>query len=180
MTSGKLQVVSALTGMATQGAPGNASSTTAAGVSSFPIAIQSAFSLAYGSTSDTFDTLVVQVRTLAASASETLNLFDGSVLDVFNQAAPFKLAFAVSVYRIANPSGAVDASCLTVGGAVSAPLVMNLGTSGTFDVYLNAPPFIAGRSQGYNVTNTAKNLLITNADSVNPGSYVLVVCGRHV
>lgn len=132
----------------------------------------------YGTGSGQFNSLIVQDRSLVGAAAETLNLFDGSLTDVFNRTAPLQNVKLLVVYQIANPTGTTAASSLTVGNAASAVLRLNFGADAdTWTVYLGGAEFKAGRPAGYTVDNTHKLFLVTNDDATNTATYRIVIAG---
>ncbi len=119
-------------------------------------------SLAYGTGSGQANLHVVTLRTILAGADATLNLYDGSLLDVHGQAAAFRKLRAV-VVRVVSGG---DASGVDVGedGVVTNPCPLFLkGTTPRATVFPSGPAFSAGSPAGATVSNTAKNLLLHNS-----------------
>lgn len=146
----------------------------------FSKSINDAQAISFGTTSGKFDTLIYGDRILAASATETLNLLDGSLLDVFGVAAPLQNVKLVTIYQIANADGATDASSFTIGNAGANFLQLNFGSgTDTWSVYKGGAPFKAGRPAGFTVDGTHRLLKVANADGTNKGTYRLIISGVH-
>ncbi len=127
------------------------------------------------------DTLIFQVRSLAGSASEELNFFDGSVLDVKGAATGLQTIKSFVIWQVANVSGLTPATSFTVGNASATQLLLNLSSAvSTFTCYKDCVPFIAGSPTGYTVSNTVKLFKILNNDATNALTYLLAVAGNHV
>lgn len=123
-------------------------------------------SLAYGTGSGQCDLEVVTTRTITAGSSATLDLYDGSVLDVFGLPAAFRTLRALAVWV---QSGG-DASGVDVGddGVVSNPARSFLkGTSPRFSVFPSGPAYSAGSPAGVVVDATHRNLKVVNAGAVS-------------
>jgi hypothetical protein len=121
--------------------------------------------LGYGTASGQCNLQVVTKATLAAGASTTLDLYGGSVLDIFGAAAAFRELRAVVVWV---ESGG-DSTGVVVGddGVVTNPAPLFLsGTTPRVTVYPSGPAFSAGSPAGATVDATHKNLKITNAGAV--------------
>ena len=132
---------------------------------------QSRFAAAEFFAGAALDTLVYQARTLAARASEDLNLGDGSLLDFQNAAAAFatlKLAACILV----------GGAGLVVGNAAANPHPLWFGspthTAAVDDP--SSPPFLVGSAAGRPVTPTAKAVRVANS-SAAPLTYLLVLAG---
>lgn len=142
---------------------------------------QTVLELANGTGTGNADTIIIQPRLLAASASETLNFFDGSVVDITGAATALQTIKNLIIYQIANADATTAASSFTVGGAASDVLQLNFGsTTDTWTGYKDQAIFWAGRNTGYTVDATHKNLKVLNNDGANKLSYLLIVAGNHV
>ncbi len=143
--------------------------------------LQTSTTLTNGTATGQIDTIICQVRLLAASTSETLNFFDGSVVDIYNAGTPLQSIRYLGIYQTVNADASTSATSITIGNAASAALVLNLaGTTPTFTITPNGMPFLAGRNAGYTVDNTNKNIKILNNDGANKATYILVVGGVKV
>lgn len=178
--TGSLRVNAGFQAKATLAAQGTASSSPlrapqVAPSGSYP------FALAYGTGSGQADTVVAQTRTLAAGASEELILSDGSLKDVFGQAAGLATVKFVGIYPVANPDGSAASSGAVVGGAATNPNQLWFGgTTQTQSVALGGVPFQQGDGAGETVASgSADRVKVANADGANKFSYVLVVAGVH-
>lgn len=123
-------------------------------------------SLGYGTAGGTLDVPVVRRLTIPDGTSETLNLYDGSLLDVFGQPAPFRTLRSVAVWV---ESGG-DATGVVVGadGVVADPVPIFLtGTNPRVTVYPSGPAFSAGSPAGVAVDATHRNLKLTNAGAAD-------------
>jgi hypothetical protein len=121
--------------------------------------------LAYGTASGQFDRLYRASHTLAAGASVTLNLYDGSLSDVLGQTAPFRELRSVMVWVASGG----DAAGVDVGsdGVVADPLPLPLkGTNPRVTVFPDGPPALLGSPAGVAVGTSTKNLKITNSGAV--------------
>lgn len=127
------------------------------------------------------DSTIYAIRQLAASGSEELNFFDGSILLVDGSAVGLQTLKSLVIWQIANPDGTTAASSFTVGNASATQLVLNLGAAAqTWTGYMNAIPFWAGRPTGYTVDGTHKLFKIANNDGTNKLTYMLFCQGNHV
>lgn len=174
MTSGDFTLKLTVQGSGQQAAGGTASSTVGVAGPSWQTSTPASVVLSFGTGAANFDTVVWQVRTLAASASETLNLFDGSLTDVFGIAAPLANYKVLAVVRVPNPDGSTNSTSVTVTPGVSNPLAM---PTPSLTVYSGGVPGAWGSLTGFTVSNTAKNLTLTNDDGTNAATYQLVVAG---
>lgn len=139
----------------------------------------STISLAYGTGSGQVDNIVQQDRTLNASATETLNLFDGTLRNILNEANGFTSLKAVVIRIVANPDGAANGSALTVEPGASNPHPLFFGSTSfpAKSIKLNGPGFVDGDPVGVAVSNTAKNIKLTNADATNKVTYRIEMAG---
>lgn len=118
--------------------------------------------LGFGAAAGRADLHVVTTAVIAAGGSATLNLYDGSVPDVFGQPAPFRTLRSVAVWVSAGG----DAAGVDVGsdGVVADPAPLFLkGTNPRATVYPGGPAFSGGSPAGLAVAAGAKNLLLKNA-----------------
>lgn len=135
----------------------------------------------YGTTSGKIDTIVCQERTLAAGASESLNLFDGSMLDIFDKDGAISNIKFIQIVQIDNPTG-TNASSITVGNAAATIQQLWFSAStGTYTITGTAAvPFCQGDNTGKTVDNTAKLVKILNNDGSNAATYRITYGGVHV
>lgn len=139
------------------------------------------FTLAFGTGAGQADTFVAQTRTLAAGASEELVLSDGSLLDVFGQAAGLATIKFIGIYPVANPDGSTAASGAVVGDAATNPHALWFGgATQTQSVTAGGVPFQQGDAAGKVVAaGSADRVKVANSDGANKFSYVLVLAGVH-
>jgi hypothetical protein len=180
MDAGKLTSTAAFDLFGTLAAQGTASTLTVpAAVRAAARSVQVRFT--FGTGAGQVDTLVVQERALAASASETLDLSDGSLLDIFGEANGLQTLKYLLVTLIANPAGTTGASSLTVGAAASNAHALWLGSgTDTASVVKDGVPLQMGDGTGKAVDGTHKNLKVLNADGTNAATYLLVLAGVKV
>jgi hypothetical protein len=124
--------------------------------------------------------VVWTVRTLAASASDTLDLFAGSALtDPFGAVVTFTVVRFVMVAQVANPDATADGSGLSVGGAASNAVGLFADAS---DIYVvrgvSALPLLVGDPTGLTIDGTHKNLKVLNNDGALSSSYLLALAGE--
>jgi len=123
--------------------------------------------LLFGVTDNNVDQVIFLNRTLAASASDLLNLFDGSLPDITGTAAPMRHLKGVMAWIVSGG----DASGVTVGdtGAIANPMPLFFGgTHPNQTIYPSGPPLLGGENiTGVVVSNTVKNLNITNNGAVS-------------
>lgn len=128
-----------------------------------------------------FNTLIIQDRTLAAGASEELNLFDGSLLDVQGIAAGLTNLKGIVINVIANPSGTTTASGATIGNASATQATLWFGAAAhTASIEKDGAPFVGWSPTGKTISNTVKLLKVLNADGANTLTYRLTIWGIHV
>lgn len=135
----------------------------------------------YGGTAGLVNVEICQERTLNAGASETLNLFDGSLLDIFNQSGALAKILFICVQLIDNPDGSTAASSITVGNAVSdAHQLWFSAATGTYTVTgTSGTPLFQGDDAGKTVDGTHKNILVANNDGSNKATYRISATGWH-
>jgi hypothetical protein len=142
----------------------------------FGSAVGPQFSLAYGTGSGQADLYVVQFRTLAFGAAETLDLYAGTVLDVFGDAAAFRTLRQVVLWVYAGG----DAAGVTVGNAAANPHPLFFGaTTQTWGIYPSGPGLVGGSLAGVAVSTTARNLKVLNNGAVSV-TYGLALAGGSV
>jgi len=130
--------------------------------------------VAYGTGSGRGDLFVSRSRTLAAGASETLDLWTGTdLLDPLNGPTPFRV---VRYVEIAVAAGG-DASGLRVGGAAANCWGgFFADTSDKYLIFPAGPSFRGGSPAGVAVTSSAKNLKIENLGAAEV-TYDIVLAG---
>ena len=137
-----------------------------------------ALSFQHGTGSGQCDLYVCQQRTLNAGASETLNLFDGSLVGSAGEATGFATVKAVVVCLIANPDGSTAGSSVTVGNAASNGNQFWFGAAThTATVYRSGAAFQQGDPAGKTVDATHCNLKVANNDGANKVTYQLLIAG---
>lgn len=139
----------------------------------------SAQQLEFGTGSGAASIFVAQTRTLGAGASETLNLYDGSVVDVFDDPAAMRLLKSFALHIPSGGGG--DTAGVTVGAAASNahPLFFGANTH-TQTVYPAGPPMTGGSPDGVAVTSSACNVLVTNNGAVAVTYRVLIAGAAEV
>ena len=143
--------------------------------------LQNVFTLAYGTGSGQIDTIIANAYELAASASNTHNLFDGTVPDVFGVANALQNVKAVMIYLVANTDSSSPSPSITIGNAATNALAMNLGAVGqTYQHFASSLPFLAGKLAGYTVDATHKNIKVLNDSGTLKATYYLLVAGCKV
>lgn len=139
---------------------------------------QIANSLQAGTGSAQIDALIVREDTLAGSGFFEYDLFDGTVLDIFDQATILQSIKFIWIGMIANPGGATSASSITIGNAVAEPLQLWFGSdTHTQTIYPEGPPFCQGNPAGLTVDALNNRVRVLNNDAVNQASYVIVIGG---
>lgn len=137
--------------------------------------------ITYGTGTSQADIYIDQTRELAASASEELNLYDGSVLDVFNQAAPLRKIKRILIFMVPNADLSTVSAGLTIGNPLTTGNALWFGNAN--DTYviegLTGLPFIQGSGAGKVVDVTHTNIKIANG-SGGKGSYRLMIAGTTV
>jgi len=177
LTDSKLQADGAFTVTGTFPPQGTASTST---LRAAPIRQSRKYvvSFTHGTGAGACNLYVCQQRTLAASTSETLNLFDGSLVGIAREATGFATIKFIQVFLIPNPSGATGATSITIGNAAADVQALWFGgDTHTASVFKDGPAFQQGDPTGKTVDNTNKNLLITNADGTNAATYQILIAG---
>jgi hypothetical protein len=121
--------------------------------------------------------VIVQVRQLAVSTSEELNLFDGSLLDMNGVAAPLTRIKFIQVAIVANATDGY-ASSATIGNAGTNPNQLWFGgttQTQTIDRYV---PFQQGDATGKTVGSGTARVKIANNDASNILWYRIVIGGN--
>lgn len=138
------------------------------------------FALTTGTGSGQMDGFVWTVRELAASASDTLDLYAGSSLFTpFGEVARFQTLKFVWVQQVANPDGSTDGVSLTVGNPVSNGTPLWFGdVTHTYTVKgVSAVPFAQGDPAGVTLDATHKNIKVLNDSGSAKVNYALVLAG---
>lgn len=134
-------------------------------------------SFTFGTGSSQFNAVYSQDHTLAASASETIDLSTG-LSDIFGATFGFATVKEIYVNLIANPDASTGASSITVGAAASNANLLWLGSAtDTFTVYKSGIPMHMGDPTGKTVSGSAKNVKILNNDSSNKATFRITVVG---
>lgn len=179
MTSGSLGVSSGFQASGSTPPQGNASVSTLNDTSiSQAKGVQYLYE--FGTTTGTINTLIVQERTIAASSSTTLNLFDGSLIDILGATGGLQTVRFVQISIIKNPGTSVYASSVTIGNAASNRQQLWFSTSTSTQTIDYAVPFTQGDRTGKTVDASNCNLLIANDDAVNAATVRICIGGRHV
>lgn len=138
------------------------------------------FALTTGTGSGQADGFVWTVRELAASASDTLDLYAGSSLFTpFGEVARFQTLKFIWVQQVSNPDGSTNGVSLTVGNPASngTPLWFGAVTH-TYTVKgVSAVPFVQGDPAGVTLDGSNKNLKVTNDSGTHKVNYLLVLSG---
>ncbi len=113
-------------------------------------------------------------RTLAASASENLDLNAGSLVDAFGAAITLTKIKALIIKADAGNTNDV-----VIGGASSDPIASIMGTTGTVNVKPGGfAAFGAPDATGYAVVaSTAMNLQVANSGGGTGVKYTVIVLG---
>lgn len=178
MTGGRLTASSTITALATLDPQGTASSSTVPD-SKTSVSKAESVTLQYGTGSGQCNLIVCQERTITASNSETLNLFDGTLKGIYGEATGFQKVKFISIGIIDNPSTSVKASSITVGNAAANPNTLFMGgTTPTQTIYKTGPAMRQGDGvTGVTVSGAACNVKILNNDGTNSATYRIVVAG---
>lgn len=143
--------------------------------------LQNVFSLSYGTGSGQINTIIANAYELAASASNTHNLFDGTVPDIFAVASGLQNVKAVMIYLVANTDSSSPSPSITIGNAATDALTLNLGgLTQTYQHFASSLPFLAGKLAGYTVNATNKNIKVLNDSATLKATYYLLVGGVKV
>lgn len=131
-------------------------------------------SLAFGTGSGAFDTLISQPRTLAAGASETIDLFAGStLLDLFGDSGALRTVKGLTIYIVDGG----DSSGVRIGGAASQAWPgFFADSSDKITIYPGGPPLPLGKPEGVAVGSTTNNLKIENLGAVGV-TYRIMIAG---
>ena len=139
--------------------------TPANGIVSPPARVADGLSVtvAYGTTAGKGNLICGFTIALNAGASQTINLYDGSILDVYGIAAPFRhlLAFAAWV-----SSGGDSAGVTIQPGAANPNSLWWGGTTPSKTVYPGGPPEVGGSPAGVVVDATHNTVKFTNNGAV--------------
>ena len=136
----------------------------------------SSATLSYGTASGYMNVEAVIAQGIPAGASHTFDLFDGSVTDVYEDAANFRY---VQSFTFRVTSGGDSSGLSLTGGASNPHGLFWTGTAGTSTgqtVYPSGPPASGGGSAGAAVTSTARTLRVTNLGAVE-AEYELILVG---
>lgn len=138
--------------------------------------------LQYGTASGLIDTIIFQPRELAGAATETLNLFDGSLLDIFKETGGLQTLREIYIQQIANADASTASTGATIGNAALNGTQLWFGAvTHTYTLNgLTGIPFHQGDDAGVTIDNTHKNVLITNNHATRKFTYLLALAGRHV
>lgn len=130
-------------------------------------------SLAFGTGDASFTTTVVVSQGLPPGASHTLDMYDGSLTDIYGDAAELRelRAFAFWV-----ESGGDSSGVTLTGGASNPHTLFWTGTTPGQTVYPSGPPALGGGTAVVSVTSTARTLKLTNNGAVDV-TYKLVLVG---
>lgn len=127
----------------------------------------------YGTGSGQVDLIVAQDRTLNATTAETLNLYDGTVKDLFGDAAAFRKLKFLGVWVVTGG----DSAGVAVGGAASnATAAFFADATDKVKVFPSGPGFQTGSPAGVTVGATTCNLKVENLGAVAV-TYRLVLGG---
>lgn len=131
--------------------------------------------LGFGSGEGSLAVIVDQVRGLTAGASETLDLYDGSLLDVHEDPAEFRVLREYAVWVVSGG----DTDGLTIGqaGANPHPLFW-IGTTPGKTIYPGGIGDAGTDPSGVAVTATVRNLKLTNNGAVAL-TYRIYLAGGH-
>ncbi len=177
LTDSKLSVQTAFTVSGTVPPQGTASTST---LRSAPIrqTRKSAVAFTHGTAAGACNLYVCQQRSLAASATETLNLFDGTLVGMAREATGFATIKFIQIFLIPNPAGTTGASSITVGNAAADVQALWFGgDTHTVAVFKDGPAFQQGDPTGKTVDNTNKNLKIANDDGSNVATFQILIGG---
>lgn len=129
--------------------------------------------LQFGTATGQMSVELNQLRTLGPGASETINLYDGSLLDIFSLPAVFRYVRNFTVFI----SLGGDSSGLTWGGGASNPTTLFMGgTLPTKTLYPSGPPDCSGSPAGVAITSSSYSVKFTN-NGVVPVTYGIIIAG---
>jgi hypothetical protein len=139
-----------------------------------PIAFQQSYTISNGSGANQADMIFQDQRTLAASATENLDLQTGALLDIFGNAIALSKVKAIVVTALGTNTNNV-----LVGGAGSNAFTGPFGS--TTDVNTVVPGgtlvLVAPTAGGYTVDGTHKLLKIANSSSGTQVIYNIIIFG---
>lgn len=179
MTEGSLSVTSGFLGNGSTPPQGTASVSTL-NETSVSQAKSSSFQYTFGTGAGLVNTIIVQELNINASSSTTLNLFDGSLLDILGATGGLQTLRFIQIAIIKNPVTSVYASSVTVGNAGSNIQQMWFSTSTGTQTIDYAVPFTQGDRTGKTVDASNCNVKIANNDAVNAATVRVCIGGRHV
>ncbi len=136
--------------------------------------------MGFGTGNDQMDQIVCQERTLAAGASENLDLYDGStntpqLLDICNDALALRTVKSFTLWIVAGG----DSAGVTIGAAASNPNTLWWsGTTPKQTVYDDAP-MSGGRNAGSTVSTSARYVKVLNNGAVAV-TYLVAISGTTV
>ena len=140
-----------------------------------------AATLSQGTGAGQVNAVVVREDTVNASSSLTYDLFDSTLLDVFDVATAFQTIKFVWLALIDNPDGTTGASSVTVGNAAAEPHQLWFGADAhTASVFPGGLPFCQGDPTGKTVDASNNRVLVTNNDGANKATWLVVFAGRRV
>lgn len=131
----------------------------------------------YGTGDDQVSQVVLQERSLAAGASENLDLYDGStnspqLLDIVNDVVAFRKIRSFALWI----SDGGDSAGVTVGNAAANPNTLWWGgTTPTQTVY-NDAPMTGGSDAGVTVTTSLRYIKVLNNGAVAV-TYTVAIAG---
>lgn len=176
LTGGSIQGATSIQVKGTAAPQGTASSSTLQALTT-TVTGSAQESLTYGTGSGQVNLIVAQDRTLAASTSETLDLYGSTtpLADIFGASALFRHIKYIAIYIVSGG----DVNGLAIGNAASNPFLGPLGgTTPTILVYPGGPGFQIGEpTAGWAVSSTAGQLKIANESSAASVTYRLVIGG---
>lgn len=134
--------------------------------------------LGFGTAAGQMNQLVLQERSLAPGASETLDLYDGStgtpaLIDIMRDNVRFRTLRGLALWILDGG----DADGVTIGDAASNAHPLWFGAADqTQTVYPDSGPMTGGQQAGVAVTATVRNVKVTNngAESV---TYLVAIAG---
>jgi len=124
----------------------------------------SSLSIGYGTSPGLGNLVSALAITIGAGANTTINLYDGSVLDVFGQPAAYR---QLRLFAAWVSSGGDSAGVTISPGASSGNSLNWIGTSPGALIYPAGPPLVAGGPTGVTVDNTHKTIKFLNNGAVS-------------
>ena len=139
----------------------------------------STVSLNFGTGTGKANTIAVKTKKILGGASDTINLFDGSLVDLNGNAIVMTTIRQIQIYQIANVSG-TNGSGLIIGNAGTNPHGLWFGaTTHTAKILgTSAVPFVQGDPTGIAVTSGACQIKIANNDGTNASTYLAIIAGE--